>query len=145
MSENPADESVGQDSNTFESAVDTAAIRADAQEVKFCPHMNYQTNRCTACRNYRVAQAALALCDALDARDAEIADQRMVIAHQRDMRHAQQAEIRELRAAGKSAMDLFGGAVAKLEEIRALCDEVSPEGWKHTQMYVSDVRAILDR
>lgn len=31
-------------------------------------------------------------------RMAEIADQRMVIAHQRDMRHAQQAEIRELRA-----------------------------------------------
>lgn len=127
-------------SGQAEHGIDTAAMRAGLHRVCRDGTLNPPCDPCGP---------ILALYDALDARDAEIADQRMVIAHQRDMRHAQQAEIRELQAElgeVQSGADAWfeerQAACAKLEEIRALCRDGSGV-WP--RIPAERIVAILDR
>lgn len=49
-------------------------LRDDLERVKFCPHMDWQTNACSACRTYRLKVALEQAWDAL-ARVREYADE----------------------------------------------------------------------
>jgi hypothetical protein len=103
--------------------LDLEDLKADAQLVKFCPHMDWQINRCTNCRAYRMAKAVEALIeDALTARsELELAlhewEDWKNSAH-RNLSRAERAEAESLRL--YNACFDMSAAIARVE---ALCDD----------------------
>lgn len=123
-------------------------LRDDLERVKFCPHMDWQTNACSACRTYRLKVALEAAWAKSDSRREEANRWAAKFGEQQARAERAEADAREARAeaafsrAAENAIGTQNIAYrASLARVRALCAEQM--GCDHL-IRASDIRATID-